>query len=217
MEIELKYAVADGRTADSIWNDRKLKTMAKRAGEEPRKEMFEGTYFDTEDHVLLKNDIAYRIRREGDRAVATLKWNGKSEGPLHIREEFNATLGSWRDDIKPDPGIFRESEIGEELFDMIGDSKLEPLMQVNFRRRMLRADTGDSLVEVSIDEGEIVTPNGSAPISEIEMELYSGEKDDMEKLGSDLQKKYDLKPENDSKFARGLMLMDLIKQEENVK
>lgn len=217
MEIELKYAVADGRTADSIWNDRKLKTMAKRAGEEPRKEMFEGTYFDTEDHVLLKNDIAYRIRREGDRAVATLKWNGKSEGPLHIREEFNATLGSWRDDIKPDPDIFRESEIGEELFDMIGDSRLEPLMQVNFRRRMLRADTGDSLVEVSIDEGEIVTPNGSAPISEIEMELYSGEKDDMEKLGSDLQKKYDLKPENDSKFARGLMLMDLIKQEENVK
>ncbi|MCI2062018.1 MAG: CYTH domain-containing protein [Eubacteriaceae bacterium] len=210
MEIELKYALENNSKADRIWNDSALALLSKGTDDERRTEMFESTYYDTADHVLLRNDIAYRVRKEDSRAVASLKWNGKSEGPLHIREELNASLGEWNDDIRPDPHIFSQSEIGAELLSLIGGSELIPLMKVNFRRRMFRADTGNSLLEFSLDEGEILTENGSMPISELEIELFSGEKDALEDLGMKLQKKYDLKPEKDSKFARGLMLMNLI-------
>lgn len=188
MEIELKYALENSSKADRIWNDNALALLGKGTDDERRTEMFESTYYDTEDHVLLKNDIAYRVRKEDSRAVASLKWNGKSEGPLHIREELNASLGEWDDDIRPDPDIFSQSEIGAELLSLIGDSDLIPLMKVNFRRRMFRADTGDSLLEFSLDEGEILTENGSMPISELEIELFSGEKEALEDLEGNFRK-----------------------------
>ena len=46
-----------------------------------------------------------------------------------------------------------------------------------------------------------------APISEMEIELYSGEEEDMKALGDDVAEKYGLIAENTSKFKRGLDLM----------
>ncbi len=42
--------------------------------------------------ILAKNDMAYRVRKEGCRWVAALKWNGHSEGALHTREEINVPV-----------------------------------------------------------------------------------------------------------------------------
>lgn len=90
MEVELKYTIPDEKTAEWLWSDEELGAMAEEGSWSV--DRFRGLYYDTEDHMLTKNDIAFRIRSEGDRTVATLKWHGSAEGALHKREELNITV-----------------------------------------------------------------------------------------------------------------------------
>ena len=61
-----------------------------------------------------------------------------------------------------------------------------------------------------MDEGEIKTAKGNAPILELEIELYTGDQEDMVALGRKLEEKYHLKQGNKSKYQRGLEILGLI-------
>ena len=153
--------------------------------------------------ILAKNEIAYRVRTEGERIVAALKWKGHSEGGLHTREEINVPVM----DDEPDISVFHESEIGRQLAEIVGDETLECFMETKFNRRRFRIDTGTSIFEVSVDVGRIVTKYGESPISEVEIELFTGETKEMIGIGRKLRDKYDLEAENESKYARGIELI----------
>ena len=84
---------------------------------------------------------------------------------------------------------------------------LIPVMEMKFTRRQVRLDTGLSISEMSLDEGEIITINGNEPILELEIELYAGDQEDMIALGGRLEEKYHLKKGLTSKFQRGLALL----------
>lgn len=207
MEIELKYAVKDSETAERIWNDPYLKKLEEKDSRDA--EDFAGKYYDTDDMILQKNDISFRMRREGKKLVATLKWNGEVNGPLHCREELNINLGDCSD-TSPQPSVFSESEEGKRLMELIGDRELHCIMEVNVLRKQFRVDTGKSLVEVSLDEGKIVTENGSEPVCELELELFGGEEEEMLELGDRLAGEYELEMGTISKYARGLKLLNVI-------
>jgi triphosphatase len=96
--------------------------------------------------------------------------------------------------------------MGKKLIELIGGKQLTSVMEVGFLRRRVRVDTGGSIIEASIDTGEIVGDSGSAPLCELELELFSGQKDDLLALGEKLEKRYSLIPETQSKYARGLLL-----------
>lgn len=201
MEIELKYAIDSKETAARIWEDEDLKKM-----EEPqtRQTVFmKATYFDTDDFDLSKNDMAYRIRCEDDSLVACLKWGGKNEGALHTREEINIPVK----DTKPNPVTFEESDVGQDLIRILKGNPLHPIMDMQIERRRFRIDTQKSLLEISIDNGLIVTERGNSPICEVEIELFSGEQEDFLQVGEKLARKYDLVSEKRSKFYRGLLLL----------
>ncbi|MEA4922250.1 MAG: CYTH domain-containing protein [Eubacteriaceae bacterium] len=208
MEIELKYMISDPEVADRIWEDSQLKSLEEKGSR--GRNAFNGTYFDTEDHILFKNDIAFRLREEGKKLVASLKWNGENQGPLHKREELNINLGEGKMPETPDPTVFSQSDEGIDMMDLLGEKELKCMMQVNVLRKSFRVDMGDSIVEISLDDGEIITEDGKEPVCELEIELFSGEETDLIKLGEQLQERYDLKPEKDSKFARGLKLLGMI-------
>ncbi|MGI6736486.1 MAG: CYTH domain-containing protein [Anaerovoracaceae bacterium] len=205
MEVELKYTVDSRKTADRIWNDPQLKELEE--DDSRSSNDFRGTYYDTEDYDLFRHDIAYRLRTEGNKLVASLKWNGKNTGPLHKREELNITLGDARQPKDPDPSVFCESEEGGELLELVGDKKLIEMIQVNVLRRSFRVDIGESIVELSLDDGEILAGGGSDPVCELELELYSGSEEDLVQLGEELQERYRLTPGRVSKFVRGLKLL----------
>lgn len=57
----------------------------------------------------------------------------------------------------------------------------------------------------------MITPKGQAPVAELEIELFSGDQDDMIALGRELAAKYNLTPGNKSKFQVGLELINGIK------
>lgn len=227
MEIELKYAVRDEQTLDALWQDPWLTEIMEEGTRSA--EAFDAIYYDTEDGRLLAHNIAYRIRQEGKKRVACLKWSGKTDGALHEREELNVTLPEVADrdgegeenalrmqDVTPDPTVFSESSIGEELLAILDEAPLRPLMEVRVVRRAFKIDTGTSIMEVSLDQGAIlvekdgVKPPLEDPICELEVELYSGEQEDLLEVGKRLADKYDITPEERSKFHRGLALRGLI-------
>ena len=206
MEIELKYAVDDISTAERILEDEYIKSVEESRTDEELKAI----YFDTDDYILFRNDIAFRIRKEGQKVVASLKWNGKCSGALHSREELNINLGEGDCPEMPDPGVFSESETGKELMELLKDKTLGGIMKVYVSRKTVRVDTGEGIFEIALDNGKIVAGSGTCPVCEMEIELYSGNQEEMLKLGEKLQQKYDLEPEKRSKYARGLALLGKI-------
>jgi len=209
VEIELKYSIPDRNTAENIWHDPCLVKMEEPGSRE--KLPFKAAYFDTEDGVLAASDIAFRVRLEGQRVIASLKWDGKNEGPLHTREEINVPIDGEGCLILPDPEIFRESDIGKFMIGLIGGKQLISIMEVGFLRRRLRVDTGGSIIEVSVDTGEIVADSGKDALCELELELFSGQRDELIALGEKLRESHSLVPEERSKYARGLMLNGIYK------
>ena len=206
MEIELKFLVEEDFTRERIFQDGHLMSMAEEGSLEviPMK----AVYFDTADKALLKQKMAFRVRYEGVCPVATLKWGGGSEDGLHSRGELNVTVNEAFA-AAPDLSIFRGSEIYEAISHAAGTEPLIPVMEMEFTRKQVQVDTGRSISVVSYDEGEIRTTGGCEAISELEVELYSGDQDDMIALGRELAVKYNLKPGNQSKYQRGLQLLGL--------
>lgn len=201
----MKYGIGDKETAESIWADEYLMTIEE---ENTREKIFmKAAYFDTSDHILCKNDITFRVRMEGTRVIATLKWRGKSEGAMHQREEINVPVADEACFLAPDPAIFRESQIGQEVISLLGDSPLQSIIETRFLRSRFRIDTGSSIIEVSIDRGEIITEKGTEPILELELEIFSGEEKELIEISEKLAEQYHLLPEEKSKYARGKNLL----------
>lgn len=210
MEIELKYRIPNEKIAEEIWQDKLFTSMEEK---DSREEVcLDAKYFDTFNCTLAKEQIAYRIRKEGARWVAALKCNGQSEGALHTRNEINVPVV----DGDPDPSAFRESEMGEKLIKLIGDEDIQCVLETKFNRRRVRIDTGTGIFEVSIDRGMIITRYGEEPIFEVEIELFSGETEELLELGEKIQKKYDLETEDLSKYARGINLIKAGKRRKHI-
>ncbi len=205
MEIEMKYTIDSKETADRIWEDQSLLLIAEENSRE--KVYMKAAYFDTEDRILAKNDIAFRVRMEGTRVVASLKWNGESDNGLHTREEINVPVIDEACFIMPDPAIFKESESGKVMIDILDGKPLHNVLETRFLRSKMKVDTGTSICEVAIDIGEIVTDFGNEAICELEIELFTGDEASIREIGSGLAEKYDLIPQNQSKYARGLKIL----------
>ena len=205
MEIELKYLVDDPSKFDQIFADEIITTIKDQKEEEIIP--MHAVYYDTPDRRLLDRMYAVRIRKEGELFIGTLKWGGTSVNGLHRREEINIPIPAEELANGLDFRLFEPSDQYEVLRELIGDQKLEPLVEMKFDRRQIRLDSGASISMFSADEGVIRGKGKEVPISEIEIELFSGEEADIVALGEKICAKYDLKPGESSKFARGLALL----------
>ena len=201
MEIELKYRIPGEEIAERIWDDSLFSDMEE---EESREEIeLSAVYYDTKELDLAKNEIAYRVRKEGDRQIATLKWKGRSEDGLHVREELTVQVP----DNRPDIGVFLESDIGADLEQLLEGKELEELMHSEIRRRRFRIDTGEGIFEFSVDQGAIYAAGKKTDIQEVEIELFSGETEELMEIGRKLQEMYGLEAEDTSKYAKGIDLL----------
>ncbi|MDR2610376.1 MAG: CYTH domain-containing protein [Clostridiales Family XIII bacterium] len=207
MEVELKYKITSREQAERIWNDELFADIEENGSR--AKISIKAAYFDTKDMLLSENRIAFRIRREGNRVVGTLKWGDKDvdESGLYVREEINVPVTDKACFLAPDPTIFRQSEEGRKMVELLGGGELVNIFETVFTRRKFRVDTGSSLMEISLDEGEIIADDAKAPIHELEVELYSGNRDDLIAIGNKLVEKYGISPETRSKYARGIALI----------
>ena len=201
MEIELKYSIPDAGIIEQMWRQEVFEEY----GTVDRDTMIpmSATYYDTAEGSLSAVDAAFRIRKEGVHYVATLKWNDRVQDGLFEREELNINLeeGQCR---TPTLRIFSESENTRSLIELVGDRPLVPTIKTDFIRHVMRIDTGTSIFEADLDTGSIIAGTESLTICELEIELYSGSRDEMTRVGQDLADRFGLVPGVKSKFQRGL-------------
>ncbi|MDR0570054.1 MAG: CYTH domain-containing protein [Clostridiales Family XIII bacterium] len=205
MEIELKYKIKDKDLFNEILEDEYLIGLEEKGSREEA--LFKAAYFDTDDGVLAKNDIAFRVRTEGARVVATLKWNDTTSGALYVREEINVPVSDMSCFLNPSPELFKESDMGKDLLELLNGKTLRNVLEMRFVRKKMKIDTGGAICEVALDDGEIVTDMGNLHISELEIELFSGDRSQMIEVGEKLAEKYGLEAESESKYARGLRFL----------
>ncbi|SCY60198.1 CYTH domain-containing protein [Thiohalorhabdus denitrificans] len=165
-------------------------------------------YIDTPDLRLLKGGYAYRIRKEGEEWVATVKADmgeGAGDG-LHHHREWEAKVPA----PEPDLEVFSDPVLVETLRSLQSGQPLTTLFRVDMVRRIRDLNLeGGTLVEWAADQGRILAGEREAPICEVELELKEGSLGAIEELVSTLLSRYPLQPGAETKFARGLALAGL--------
>ena len=76
----------------------------------------------------------------------------------------------------------------------------------------MEAELGSPLF-IRSKQGVYLTNYGKEPIFEVELELFSGETEELVELGEQLQEKYGLEVQELSKYARGIELIKKGKRE----
>lgn len=200
-EIELKLRLLDQDIANKLC--KKLFIQPVKQASMPKTFKYETVYYDTYDHRLSKNYLAYRVRREGNHYKATVKDSGASQGGLHIRHEWEKELDNNNPTIQP----FIDLPIGAKLHELLGEDLLIPLFKTWFERTVINLTTeSGSVVEMAVDIGDIVSEDKKEPLNEIELELKTGQISDLLVIGSALSQQYPMLLEERSKFYRGLVL-----------
>ncbi|SKA12659.1 CYTH domain-containing protein [Oceanospirillum multiglobuliferum] len=170
------------------------------------KTLLQNTYFDTPDLVLNRAKVALRIRKSGERYIQTLKTQGKGNGGLHQRGEWEWVLKQNKLDLSLiDPDLWPNAIDPAYL-----QKHLAPVFETNFTRDRWLLDVSfeDSRAEVELacDNGHAIANKQRDPISEIELELVSGDAELIFKIAHDLSAQIPLMISNISKAQRGFRL-----------
>ncbi|MBS4096690.1 MAG: CHAD domain-containing protein [Sulfuricella sp.] len=157
-------------------------------------------YFDSPDFFLKQRAIALRVRRVGQRWIQTLKSGGDVKAGLHSRLELEAPVAHDHPDFtKIEDAALQELLLSPEL-----DGKLQPAFTTEFQRTiwLLESAAGD-VVEMALDRGEIRGTAGTQAISEVELELKTGNPAVLFEIALALLDAAPLHLENASKAQRG--------------
>lgn len=161
-------------------------------------------YYDTHDHELRDRGVALRVRQQDSQFTQTIKTAGSSLGGLHRRGEWNATVSG----PELDPVRLPETEWTPWLTSLWRQQKLLTVFSTDFERksRELRHDSG-TVLELALDHGAIHGDEEHDPISEVELELLSGDPAPMFELVRQLVSHHPLHPDSRSKAERGYRLL----------
>lgn len=205
METELKLLI-EPCDAEALMQHPLLK---KYAADPPHVQTLSGIYFDTPNYDLRRADAGLRVRQVGKDWVQTLKAGGQSAGGLHQRQEWESKV----DGPFPDLAALRELVDPNSCYAKLIKKWSKPdclhqtfTTQVKRTLWELRLPEGDE-VECVIDEGRIEYGSSKTLISEVELELKSGEPKRLFDLALQLQRDVPMHIGNFSKADRGYGLM----------
>ncbi|MEE4246930.1 MAG: CYTH domain-containing protein [Kangiellaceae bacterium] len=162
------------------------------------------TYFDTANFKLRELKVGLRIRVDGERLIQTVKASGRAIGGLHERNESESDLDTFEIDVAKVDDPYLKILLEEALEDC-GD--FEPVFTTNFHRERtaLHFDDGTQ-IEMAIDVGHIYYEDDSSRISEVELELVTGDASHLFKLSRQLITEHGFAISNASKARRGYAL-----------
>ena len=175
-----------------------------------RQSALSAIYFDTPDLLLSRHRFALRLRNEDGRWVQTLK-GGKAGAADRLEHEVPVDPdGSSAGVPQLDLERHRDSRVGRELRALLRRHKNPSLgescrTEVTRLRRLLRAR--GAVVEWALDEGEVTAAGRSQPISELELELKSGDPASLFALAHDWETLHGLWVDPVSKSERGALLV----------
>ena len=168
----------------------------------PRTETVRSLYFDTASGDLRKNGIILRIHRKGrGKPILGVKVAQADDG-LFSRKEVEVHAR----DMQPDLTLFDEAT-ASELIALVGDRPLAAQFETIIKRRTILVERGRSQIEVAFDEGSIAITDQSLPLTEIQLELKSGDEPALYDLAMSLADELPLRLDFVSKGERGFQAM----------
>lgn len=158
-EIELKIALSQA--------DAEAVEASELLSDDPVIATLKAIYFDTPTRDLAKAGLSLRIRRSDRKHVQTIKASGAAASGLFVRPEWERGVADDHpvlDDTTPIPGL-----LGKRVAD------IAPRFEINVERRTWTIHQDGAEIELALDRGEARWGERSSPISELELELKSGE------------------------------------------
>lgn len=205
MEIELKLLLDPADVATF----RRHPLLRQQAIAKPRVQQLTSIYFDTPDLHFWRHDAALRVRRVNRDWIQTLKGGGQVAAGLHQRQEWEFQV----DGALPDLAVLRDvvgrgTGWAKILAAPELDERLVPIFTTKIRRTvwLLRLAHGGE-VELALDQGEVLHDATRVPVSEVELELKSGDPGELFELALQLQDAVPLRVGNISKAERGYALV----------
>ncbi len=204
MEIELKLLI----DPDDVPSFRRNPLLAQHAIAKPRVQRLTTTYFDTPDLFFRKHGAALRVRRVARHWIQTLKAGGQAAAGLHQRHEWESRASGPRPDLAAlRELVARDAEWTSALSDATLADQLAPIFKTRFRRTIWLLRFGSDVdVELALDQGAVEHDAARVPVSEIELELKSGDPAKLFEFALELQASIPLRVSNVSKSERGFAL-----------
>ncbi len=198
VEVELKYLARDRAGADGFLVAPSLGPFS--AGPTVRESRCTDTYLDTADGALARAGLAARARRTVTEALLTVKATMTEAGALQRRTELEGAAGAGLD-----PRAWPASAARSLLLELCGDEPLVELATVRQLRRRRDLVAGETLVELSLDQVEVL--DGDRVVDrfmELELELREGAEEPLLELRAILDRDRRLAPAVGSKLDRAL-------------
>jgi inorganic triphosphatase YgiF len=195
-EIELKLLAPHG-TLEKL---REAPVIVQHARNRGAFRRLETVYYDTPERLLFQHGMSLRVRRSGKHFIQTLKLLPNVGQPL-ARRQWEAPV----DGVTPDLARLPADEVGDPVTTLTNDA-LVPVFATKVRRHARQLDLPDASVEIAFDEGTIEAGARQEVLSEIELELKSGNAGVLFDLGTQLLDAAPLKVGTRSKAERGYAL-----------
>jgi inorganic triphosphatase YgiF len=166
-------------------------------------------YYDTPDLKLHQREMALRLRRIGNQWLQTLKGGGGIQAGLHQRNEWEAPVAGEALDFD------LLNKFADLPLSMVVQKKLMPMFITDFVRTTRLISFEGAEIELCFDSGEIRAGQVSCPISELELELKSGDALQLFTLALTLLDIVPLEIEHTSKAEYGYRLHSATKPKVN--
>ncbi|CAL8480813.1 CHAD domain-containing protein [Caballeronia sp. S22] len=206
MEKELKLQVTAGKASQIMHAPAVSRLMNGSAYSDD----LVSTYFDTPDMHLRKSGASLRVRTVGEQRLQTLKLEGTITAGLFERDEFECPVNEDRPDLDALLALIpKDSKAIQILAEPELAERLDPLFLTRISRcaATLQLPDGTEL-ELAMDDGAVeATAGPSAPIHGIELELKSGEPEQLYKLALAILHDVPLRIDHLSKADRGYGLL----------
>ncbi len=160
-------------------------------------------YFDTQDWAFQALGWSLRVREVDGAFYQTLKGGGGVEAGLHQRDEWEASLTTDKPAFHVIPPQCKPQHMTEDSF----NSDITLRFLTEFERSLWEWAHGDSLIEIALDRGHVRGEGRARPLCELELELKRGSKDVLLKFSNELQQRFALSFEIQSKAEKGYALL----------
>jgi len=160
-------------------------------------------YYDTPEFALRSDKVALRLRRDGKKWTQTLKTAGRVEGGLHLRQERDTPVPAQLLNYH----ALAQSGASAVFNDAERRASLQAVFVTDFKRSARDIVTASgALVELCIDSGSVAAGANTAQISEVELELKTGQPGDLLDFARQLLQQVPMRLEPRTKAERGYAL-----------
>lgn len=200
IEVELKYRVVDVTQAERYLAAEAIGSFV--GGAAVRSSQIEDRYVDTADGALAKAGFAVRLRQSARGTIVSVKSTTRTEGPGGSvrREELEGPA-----DRATGPLEWPASDARSLVLELAGDAALIELVTIRQLRRKRILRDGDTRVELSLDEVDVVARSRVVDrFVELEAELIKGDEGRLSSLAEVFTADPALAPADGSKLEAAL-------------